>query len=118
VTDVSDPFDLTKVIQSRKFRPVWVCATLEQQGRMRLAATVIGDTPSAVINFRGQLPRARGDLLNGFSQHITTRQCTLTKEGNATLFNESAPDEGSTTASPLSPPITSNRFIFAGIFRT
>ncbi len=51
----NDPLDLTKVIQSRKFlASLGVTETLEQQGRMRLSCTVLGDTPSAIIKFMGR----------------------------------------------------------------
>src|SRR5512142_2942859 len=62
----SDPFDLTKVIQSRKFlASLGLRETLEQQGRMRLAATVVGDSPSAIIKFMGRSYIVHeGDLIN------------------------------------------------------
>ena len=92
----SDPFDLTKVIQSRKFlASLGLRETLEQQGRMRLAATVTGDSPSAVIKFMGRSYIVHeGDNINGFQvQSITARQCVLTKSGAVlTLVNEAAPE--------------------------
>lgn len=91
-----DPFDLTKVIQSKKFlASLGLRETLEQQGRMRLAATVIGDSPSAVIKFMGRSYIVHiGDAINGFVvEHIGARQCQLRKGGALlTLFNEAAPE--------------------------
>ena len=91
-----DPFDLTKVIQSKKFlASLGLKETLEQQGRMRLAATVVGDTPSAIIKFMGVSHIVHeGDILNGFTvEHITEKQCQLRKAGAVlTLINEVAPE--------------------------
>jgi hypothetical protein len=92
----SDPFDLTKVIQSRKFlNSLGLRETLEQQGRMRLAATVVGDSPSAIIKFMGQSKIVHeGDMINGFTvERITQQQCQLRKAGAVlTLVNEAAPE--------------------------
>ena len=92
----SDPFDLTKVIQSRKFlASLGLRETLEQQGRMRLAATVTGATSSAVIKFMGRSYIVHeGDMINGFQvESITAKQCTLRKSGSLlTLTNEAAPE--------------------------
>ena len=92
----SDPFDLTKVIQSRKFlASLGLRETLEQQGRMRLAATVTGDSPSAIIKFMGRSYVVHeGDLINGFQVvSITEKQCQLSKGGShLTLVNEVAPE--------------------------
>ncbi len=89
-----DPFDLTKVIQSRKFlASLGLRETLEQQGRMRLAATVTGTTPSAVIKFMGRSYIVHeGDMINGFTvQSITAKMCVLSKSGSQlTLVNEAA----------------------------
>ena len=91
-----DPLDLTKVIQSKKFlASLGLRETLEQQGRMRLAATVIGDSPSAVIKFMGQSRIVHeGDVINGFTvERITQQQCQLSKGGSMlTLVNEAAPE--------------------------
>ena len=105
-TDVeSDPFDLTKVIQSRKFlASLGLRETLEQQGRMRLAATVIGDSLSAVIKFMGRSYIVHeGDTINGFVvESITSQQARLRKSGALlTLVNEAAP-EGELSASQSS----------------
>ena len=103
----ADPFDLTKVIQSRKFlASLGLRETLEQQGRMRLAATVIGDTPSAIIKFMGRSYIVHeGDSINGFMvEHITTQTAQLRKSGALlTLVNEAAPEgEFSPTQSSVS----------------
>ena len=87
---------MTKVIQSKKFlASLGLRETLEQQGRMRLAATVVGDSPSAVIKFQGQSHIVHeGDVINGFTvERITQQQCQLMKGGaRLTLVNEAAPE--------------------------
>ena len=92
----SDPFDLTKVIQSRKFlASLGLRETLEEQGRMRLAATVTGESASAIIKFMGRSYVVHvGDLINGFQvESITEKQCQLRKNGSLlTLVNEVAPE--------------------------
>jgi hypothetical protein len=98
-----DPFDLTKVIQSRKFlASLGLRETLEQQGRMRLAATVTGETASAVIKFMGRSYIVHeGDMINGFQvASISAKQCTLRKGGSVlTLVNEAAPESEFTDTS-------------------
>lgn len=103
----NDPLDLTKVIQSREFlNSLGLNETLEEQGRMRLSCTVMGDNPSAILKFMGKSHIVhQGDMFNGFKvTKITTAQMTLTKGGSSlVLVNESAPEnelsEGATSVS-------------------
>jgi hypothetical protein len=92
----NDPLDLTKVIQSKVFlASLGLKETLEQQGRMRLSATVIGDSPSAVLKFMGRSHIVhQGELFNGFMvEKITAASMTMTKGGaRLVLINESAPE--------------------------
>lgn len=92
----TDPFDLTKVIQSKAFlNSLGLRETLEQQGRMRLSCTVVGDSPSAIIKFMGRsFVVHEGDQFNGFSvTKITKAQMFLSKNGaQLVLVNESAPE--------------------------
>ena len=107
----NDPLDLTKAIQSRKFlASLGMTETLEQQGRMRLSCTVMGDTPSAIIKFMGRSHVVHeGDEFNGFRiSQITSRQAILSRGGaSLVLVNESAPEselsEG-TAATSVSAP--------------
>jgi hypothetical protein len=92
----SDPLDLTKAIQSKSFlASLGLKETLEQQGRMRLSCTVVGDSPSAVIKFMGTSHIVhQGERFNGFLvDQITTAEIVLVKEGSRlVLVNESAPE--------------------------
>ncbi len=108
VTKVTNnPLDLTKVITSRKFlASLGMTESLEQQGRMRLSCTVLGDSPSAIIKFMGRSHVVHeGDLFNGFRVgKITSAQAIMIKDGRSlVLINESAPEselsEGKTTVS-------------------
>jgi hypothetical protein len=107
----NNPFDLTKAIVSRKFlASLGMTETLEEQGRMRLSCTVMGDTPSAIVKFMGRSQIIReGDEFNGFRvAKITSRQAILTKGGaSLVLVNESAPEselsEGQTNTSVSAP---------------
>ncbi|MBU0507579.1 hypothetical protein KKH27_01900 [bacterium] len=98
VTSVeTDPLDLTRVIQSKSFlASLGLRETLEQQGRMRLSCTVIGEDPSAVVKFMGRSHILHlGDTFNGFKvEGITAAQMVLTKGGSRlVLINEAAPEE-------------------------
>ena len=103
----SDPLDLTKAIQSKTFlASLGLKETLEQQGRMRLSCTVLGDDPSAIIKFMGSSHIVhQGDPFNGFRvEQITTQEVVLVKGGSKlVLVNESAPEgelsEGKTSIS-------------------
>lgn len=92
----NDPLDLTKVIQSKSFlASLGLKETLEQQGRMRLSATIIGDNPSAVVKFMGRSNIVhQGEFFNGFLvEKITAASMILTKGGSRlVLINESAPE--------------------------
>jgi hypothetical protein len=92
-----DPFDLTRVIQSRKFlSSLGLKETLEQQGRMRLSCTVVGPNPSAVVKFMGRSHILHeGDVFNGFKvEKIAAAQVILSKAGSRlVLMNEAAPEE-------------------------
>jgi hypothetical protein len=92
----NDPFDLTKVIQSKTFlQSLGLRETLEQQGRMRLSCTVVGDGGAAVVKFMGTSHVIRtGDVFNGFTVvSITPQQVVLTKAGaRLVLMNEVAPE--------------------------
>jgi hypothetical protein len=92
----NDPFDLTKVIQSRSFlQSLGLRETLEQQGRMRLSCTVVGDGSAAVVKFMGSSHVIRpGDVFNGFTvESITPQQVVLSKSGaRLVLMNEAAPE--------------------------
>lgn len=92
----NDPLDLTKVIQSKSFlASLGLKETLEQQGRMRLSATVLGENPSAIIKFMGRSHIVHeGEVFNGFTvQTITAASMTMTKGGaKLVLVNESAPE--------------------------
>lgn len=97
VTHVSvDPLDLTRVIQSKSFlASLGLRETLEQQGRMRLSCTVVGDDPSAIIKFMGRSQVVHvGDVFNGFKvEEITSAQMVLSKGGSRlVLVNEAAPE--------------------------
>lgn len=91
-----DPLDLTRVIQSRSFlASLGLRETLEQQGRMRLSCTIVGDSPSAIVKFMGRSHILHeGDLFNGFFvDKITIAQVILTKSGSRlVLLNEAAPE--------------------------
>ncbi|MDD5088672.1 MAG: hypothetical protein PHI18_07740 [bacterium] len=91
-----DPLDLTRVIQSKSFlASLGLRETLEQQGRMRLSCTVVGDDPSAIIKFMGRSQIVHvGDVFNGFTvQEISSAQMVLNKGGSRlVLVNESAPE--------------------------
>jgi hypothetical protein len=91
-----DPFDLTKVIQTRSFlQSLGLRETLEQQGRMRLSCTVVGNGSAAVVKFMGRSFVVRpGDVFNGFSvESITPQQLVLSKGGaRLVLVNEAAPE--------------------------
>ncbi len=103
----SDPLDLTKAIQSKSFlASLGLRETLEQQGRMRLSCTVLGDDPSAIIKFMGTSHIVhQGDPFNGFRvEQITSREVVIKKGGSQlVLVNESAPEgeisEGKTSIS-------------------
>lgn len=103
----SDPLDLTKAIQSKSFlTSLGLRETLEQQGRMRLSCTVLGDDPSAVIKFMGTSHIIhKGDTFNGFQvKEINSQKVILVKGGSElVLINESAPEgeisEGKTSIS-------------------
>jgi hypothetical protein len=92
-----NPFDLTKVIQSRQFlQSLGMRETLEQQGRMRLSCTVTGENPSAVVKFMGRsYILHEGDTFNGFKvTKITQAQMFLSKAGaQLVLVNQAAPEE-------------------------
>jgi hypothetical protein len=92
-----NPLDLTRVIQSKQFlASLGLRETLEQQGRMRLSCTVIGDTPSAIVKFMGRSSVVHeGDLFNGFRiEKITNAHMILSKGGSKlVLVNEAAPEE-------------------------
>ncbi len=93
----TDPFDLTKVIQSKAFlNSIGLRETLEQQGRMRLSCTVVGESPSAIVKFMGRsFVLHEGDQFNGFTvTKITKAQMFLSKSGaQLVLVNESAPED-------------------------
>ena len=92
----NDPFDLTKVITSKSFLlSLGLRETLEQQGRMRLSCTVVGEFPAAVVKFMGRSHIIRqGDVFNGFLvERITPSQAILSKGGaRLVLMNEVAPE--------------------------
>ena len=92
----SYPLDLTKAIQSKSFlTSLGLKETRDQQGRMRLSCTVLGDTPSAVIKFMGTSHIVRqGEIFNGFEvAQITNAEIVLVKGGSRlVLVNESAPE--------------------------
>ncbi len=100
-----DPLDLTRVIQSKSFlASLGMRETLEQQGRMRLSCTVIGDNPAAIIKFMGRSHVVYvGDVLNGFRvEEIGKAQVIMAKGGSRlVLVNEAAP-EGEYTESGVS----------------
>jgi hypothetical protein len=93
----TDPFDLTKVIQSKAFlNSLGLRETLEQQGRMRLSCTVVGESPSAIVKFMGRsVVLHEGDQFNGFAvTKITKAQMFLSKNGaQLVLVNEAAPED-------------------------
>jgi len=92
----NDPFDLTKVITSKSFlQSLGLRETLEQQGRMRLSCTVVGETPAAIIKFMGRSHIVHpGDVINGFLvDSITPAQIVMSKGGaKLVLMNEVAPE--------------------------
>jgi hypothetical protein len=93
----SDPLDLTKVIQSKKFLArLGLRETVEQLGRMRLSCTIVGTDGSAVIKFMGQSHIVRvGDIFNGYRvESIEPERVILTKGGSRLiLMNEGAPKD-------------------------
>jgi hypothetical protein len=93
----SDPLDLTKVIQSKAFlNSLGLRETLEQQGRMRLSCTVVGETSSGIVKFMGRsFVLHEGDHFNGFTvTKITKAQMFLSKNGaQLVLVNEMAPSD-------------------------
>jgi len=92
-----NPLDLTRVIQSKQFlASLGLRETLEQQGRMRLSCTVVGESPSAIVKFMGKSQVLHeGDTFNGFRvEKITTAHMILSKGGSQlVLVNEAAPEE-------------------------
>ncbi|RPH96372.1 hypothetical protein EHM69_01520 [candidate division KSB1 bacterium] len=92
----TDPFDMTKVIQSKEFlNSLGLRETLEQQGRMRLSCTITGESPAAILKFMGRSNIVHeGDTFNGFHvDKITSAQVFLSKGGSKlVLVNESAPE--------------------------
>ena len=92
----NDPFDLTKVIKTKSFlESLGMRETLEQQGRMRLSCTVVGDLPAAIIKFMGRSHVVyQGDVFNGFLvESITPSQAILSKGGaKLVLATEAAPE--------------------------
>jgi hypothetical protein len=92
----NDPFDLTKVIRSKTFlQSLGLRETLEQQGRMRLSCTVVGNTPAAIVKFMGRSHIVHpGDVFNGFLvESITPAQVIMSKGGaKLVLMNEIAPE--------------------------
>jgi len=91
----SDPLDLTKVIQSKKFLArLGLRETIEQLGRMRLSCTIIGTDGSAVIKFMGRSHIVHvGDTFNGYLvEAIESERVVLSKRGaRLILMNEGAP---------------------------
>lgn len=92
----NNPFDLTKVIRTKTFlESLGLRETLEQQGRMRLSCTVVGESPAAVIKFMGRSHIVQiGDVFNGFKvESISPAQVVFTKAGaRLVLMNEAAPE--------------------------
>lgn len=93
----SDPLDLTKVIQSKKFLArLGLQETLEQLGRMRLSCTIVGTDGSAIIKFMGQSHIVHvGETFNGYLvESIEPERVVLTKGGaHLILMNEGAPKD-------------------------
>jgi hypothetical protein len=93
----NDPFDLTKVIRTKAFlASLGMRETIEQQGRMRLSCTVVGDLPAAIIKFMGRSHVVyQGDVFNGFLvESITPSQVILSKSGaKLVLATERAPED-------------------------
>jgi len=91
----SDPLDLTKVIQSKKFLArLGLRESLEQQGRMRLSCTVVGPSESAVIKFLGRSYVVHtGDIFNGYRVDVIEPERVVLIKGGAqlVLINEKAP---------------------------
>jgi hypothetical protein len=93
----SDPLDLTKVIQSKKFLArLGLRETIEQLGRMRLSCTIVGTDGSAIIKFMGRSHIVRvGDTFNGYLvEAIESERVVLSKGGaRLILMNEGAPKD-------------------------
>ena len=93
-----DPLDLTRVIKTKKFLSKIGVETAETEGRLRLAATIIGGpTPSAVLKFQGRSRMVHpGDKLDdsGYRVVVIEKNRMLLKRGGEELWlkTEKAPD--------------------------
>jgi len=90
-----DPLDLTRVIKTKKFIAKLGLETQETEGRMRLAATVVGKNSSAIVKFRGRSNMLSvGDKLDNYKvTYISKNMVRLVRGGEVLeLKTEKAPD--------------------------
>ncbi|MDK9699150.1 MAG: hypothetical protein OEM52_03220 [bacterium] len=93
-----DPLDLIQVVRTRQFlQKLGIKETLEDNNKMRLCATLVGDdgVRSAIIKLGGRSTIVRpGDQFNGYNVgSITERQMVLERGGaKITLVNQLSPE--------------------------